>query len=308
MTRDKPIAPISLNLDYLKGYFKQHDPFFDFLFSGISPNSNYKNVHLYGFDFSVNFVFTPATTTALFSHREFSIFSIKKNTDTGLLLKFEYDFNFYGSFFFFPELSNFLKLFSENYHDKVVLTRFDIALDLPVSMDYFLKKGFKTQFKSTTEINKQKNIPQTLYLGNKGCSNKKYFFRVYDKIKDIEKKNKTMHYIDYYQYENVLRLELQINSQSVRYLDKNLLDLLNPVLVRDIFFSFAKNENGTYFKILDLLNLNFQNQKISIQGNPKLTKDADRLFNLLMRHIETFERLPYSERHANELKARVNDL
>lgn len=303
------IKPISLHIDYIKGYFLDNfHPFFDLIFSGMSPNSNYKNMNIYGIDFSINFVFTNSTTTALFVYNDFSVFSIRKNKDIGLMKHFEYDFNFYGSFFFFPDLKPFLKSFSLDYSDKIKLTRYDIAIDLPINMEYFLKKGYRTQFKSKTKINIKNKIPQTLYLGNKNSTNKKYFFRIYDKIADIEKKNKTLHYIDYYQYKSVLRIEVQINSQTVHKLGFVFSDLLNQKNVIDVFFSLSKNKNGTYFKILNEINEKFENKKISIKGNPKLIKDAETLLKLILKHINKLDQLPTTEHQRNRLCTRVNDL
>jgi hypothetical protein len=160
------------------------------------------------------------------------------------------------------------------YADKLSITRLDICVDVDLSVDEFFKEGFETQFK-VKETRKFGKKIQTQYFGTRNATNKKHFIRVYNKLLDTERKAKFGLYLDYFAYENVTRIEVQLNSQSCKEFGVNLGNIWDAEFLRTIYKSTCINKEGTYFKALDIPE--FDNLGIIRRKPPLRSEILDRL-------------------------------
>lgn len=167
----------------------------------------------------------------------------------------------YSSFFLLQYLKKipfsiceFTKIcFSENINSH----RFDIALDLPYTVKMIKKKILKwVNFHTTIWFDdKHPEFAQTYYIKNpRSDKNRKYIFRVYDKIKDTFIKKKAFLYPHLLNNPDVRRIELELRPEECkRIIDYSVYDILENKdnCVFNIFF--------TYFSPFSKYKINFKN-------------------------------------------------
>lgn len=127
------------------------------------------------------------------------------------------------------------------------MRRFDIALDTTIPV-----KTLKNQYFSNTEFSaqiwkdtKHKFFHQTYYIWNiQTSTNRKYLFRIYDKVLDTWKKNKWFLYSHLRENPEVRRIELEMRSHEAARQEYSYIDILENRnwCVEKIFFHYL-NKN-----------------------------------------------------------------
>lgn len=244
---------VRFDLDFAKMIFNSEKeyPFLDSLFWGLSANSNITSLNFFGINFDCMLIQNANMDVLILNYNSVPVIHVEKIKDTGIIKKISHTVIFYGLFFMIEDIQEIFPKFLKKYSDQKI-TRIDLALDIPEEINAFLKKGIKTRYKKSTRFGenlKTKEV-ETVYFGAKGCTNKRHFIRVYNKLKDTEKKSKMQYYLPYFEFDNVTRIELQMNSLSCNLYDIKPLDLLNKKRLTDLFHSCCINPNATFFKAL----------------------------------------------------------
>ncbi len=255
-------SAVGFGLDFARFNFssKKYRNEFEHMFLGLSANSNITTNYFMNKEFDCQFYGTGTKDILTFQRDGVPYICIEKIKDNGLFKDISYIVIFYGLFFKFKKSREIFVDFIRKYPDCKV-TRIDIALDLPIAINDFLDNGFITKYRKVTKFgeNLATGGLETIYFGAKGCSNKRQFIRVYDKLKDIYKKNKLVHHLDLLNYKNITRVELQVNSLSCSEFEIEPLKILDKVFVLEVFRKCCYNDKFTYFKGLDnfLLEIDF---------------------------------------------------
>lgn len=186
------------------------------------------------------------------TYEEISVLCLEKIIDEGIGRNCKYILKFHSSFFHFPELKNILVEFMiSDHYEEIRVSRLDICLDIDKGVDEFLDLGYKTQF-LVKEERKRSDKLQTLYLGTRNATNKKHFIRIYNKLLDTQRKAKFGLYQEYFAYEKVTRIEVQINSQSCLAFGISLSNIGQAEFLKTVYKSCCVNQQGTYFNVLDV--------------------------------------------------------
>jgi len=260
---------LKFGLDYLalsvleSGHFGR----FDSHFSGLSDNSNFKDVHAYGYFFTVIYTKTKDKSILTYQYRGYPVFQLQRLEKQGAMIGISHFIRFYGAFFLFPELHRFLKLLTMEF-DNLKVSRVDLALDIDVSVSDFLDCGFTTRLRAGAEFYDSSGNVQTKYFGRRK-NNRKHFFRVYDKLADTELKSKIALYTRYLDYDNVTRLELEAHSETVSRYGVDIDFIFNESRQLDLFKSLANSSLTTNFCILDKLVLMYWPSVISAKSSSK---------------------------------------
>lgn len=248
---------IAFGIDYLRIGFplREYPPVFELLFAGLSSNSNWKKIPWDEKTMDVTFTSTENKHIITLRYADVPVICIEKIINGGAINKYSYFAVFYSAFFHFPELGEMLREFVQKFGDTATISRIDIYLDVAKSTAE-VEKGIRTQFKKIVAY-KNGGLLETLYLGAKGCTNKKHFIRIYDKLKDSQKKGKFELYGDYIaNFEHVTRIEAQINSQSCQAFDITLWNINEVEKLQTIFASICINPSGTYIPAIDIHEFN----------------------------------------------------
>ncbi len=267
-------------LDFLRLNFKSSykNIRFDNYFSGLSANSNFKTVDWFGLTFNCTFTQTGNKKILIFNYNDFPVFVLEEFLDGGINTHTSYVIQFYSAFFYIKELDLFLFAFLNYYGRYCYITRFDIALDVPLSISDFVSKGYSTKFRKGAKFGLNENTGEfeTWYLGAKGCSNKKHFIRIYNKLLDSKKKSKMMLFWQYFDFEDVTRIEVQVNSQSCSVFGAIPDNITDINFLGSVFKSCAVNKSGTIFNHLE--DLDFINSSSLIAyKKPKKSDIIDKL-------------------------------
>jgi hypothetical protein len=258
------IKVLRFGLDYLKFNFlhnlpqKYKNAEFASQFIGVSEKVPKNEVKILGFRFQGVYIRRRTDDILHFEYKGSLVCQLKKLNGFDQISQFiAYSFDFYSTFFCFPELNEFYKKFYEKYGSSARLSRVDIACDLNISMKDFVKSGYTTSFKKSNAygIDIASGIPETLYFGSKSLKNKRHLIRVYDKLKDSKSKGKFNLYKNYFSYKHVTRIEVEIRSTSCSLLRLYHHDLFDEKLLKEIFTTLCINPKTTKFNILDGLNL-----------------------------------------------------
>lgn len=157
---------------------------------------------------------------------------------------------FYSSFFVLERLEklsfsllDFLHLFSYS-NSKLKLHRIDIALDLKLDIKTINQKIFSKVnfFAQIGKDLKNEKYSQTYYINNpRSNNNRKFIFRIYDKILDSFKKQKTFLFPHLKNNDNVRRIELELRPiECQRFIDYDIYDIIinNDNCLQKIFFNY----------------------------------------------------------------------
>lgn len=250
---------IRFAIDYLRLNFKKDfvSALFNECFEGLSDNSNEKHIEFLGYLFKIHYYQTSERLILNFYHDNLNLFTIEKILKSNVLHRISYVMNFYGTFFYTSLKDDFLLNLITTFQRDIFLSRIDLALDVEMSVNDFLNKGYLTQFKKI-ETRENGDKIETKYFGDRSDKNKRHFIRIYDKKLDSSKKNKLeLHYF-YLTFENVTRIEAQINSLSCKELGfhKDIMRIFDRKFLESIFTSVCINKSGTYFNALENLDFN----------------------------------------------------
>lgn len=158
------------------------------------------------------------------------------------------------------------------------LHRLDIALDLSFDIETINNTIFKNVnfFAQIWRDKKNDTFSQTYYIGNpRSDTNKKYIFRIYDKILDTVKKQKAFLYPHLINQDNVRRIELELRAEEcARIIYFDVYDILQNKdnCVFSIFSNFFnKNSaiklNSTGISLTSYSNENIDLRKIYLETN-----------------------------------------
>ena len=165
--------------------------------------------------------------------------------------------NIYGTFFYTSLRDDFLRNLITTFQNDIFISRADLALDIEMSVNDFLNNGWLTQFKKI-ETRENGDKIETKYFGNRSDTNKRHFIRVYDKKLDSSKKNKLeLHYF-YLKFQDVTRIEAQVNSLSCKEFGfhKDAMRIFDRKYLESVFTSICINKSGTFFNALEKLDFN----------------------------------------------------
>lgn len=137
--------------------------------------------------------------------------------------KYRYQISFYGMFFDFHRLKridaeSFLKIFVDDIEEGLLkhsISRIDICADLSNFTTNEIEKGIKGDKAHMKHGNRFKidpitKIAETINYGDKSS---RWMARIYNKLVEAQAKRKEAFYFDYYNHEEVTRLELEIKSE-----------------------------------------------------------------------------------------------
>lgn len=151
--------------------------------------------------------------------------------------RYKYRLQFYGAFFNGARRGNFIiqpffSGFIEDVQSGAVshsVSRVDICADVSGYTPKEIKEGIKgTRLKRMSMLNEDADTKQfqTFYYGDKRRDRSTWFARVYDKLVDSRNKGKEKFYADYFQFERVTRIELEIHSDTCRLFKLDLVQVL----------------------------------------------------------------------------------
>lgn len=263
MTKAKKPAVIHFGLDYLKFNFYEPYESTDFAkkFISVSANSIGKEIWWFDFMFICEYKNSKGDDAIQFWHEGVNVFQLKRINDKNRKgLPIAYTVDFYSAFFRFTQLYYFYNSFLKKHGASISLSRVDIALDLVCNVQQVLDAGFTTNLgvTDTYKKNTKTGIPESYYIGESNYKNRRYFIRIYNKKKEAFKNGKYALYKDYFQFDDVTRLEVEIRSQTCRELEitlEDVADLRNIEPLKEIFTSLCICDRKTNLSILNGLGL-----------------------------------------------------
>lgn len=147
------------------------------------------------------------------------------------------------------------------------LKRFDLAVDILFPIDYIVNKNFKKLNQKGTKYMGTEWELETYYIwAYKVRDNKNFLIRVYDKLKDIKLKWKQRIYPWYLQYEDITRIEIELRSQVVSFLDYE--ELLDMDKMFNLFIAYIKKHTKIFknLKTQDVEKLKRINKYVDIEA------------------------------------------
>lgn len=252
-----PPKVLSLGCDYARFAFPAEfeSQYLDSFFMGLSDNSNFsRKVCFLGEMFDSVFVSTRQKNIVMFQLNGVPLICIEKCFNSGSLSS-SYFVIFYGSYFLFDLdlLDNFILMFGS----ACIVSRCDIFLDVATSVQYIAGNGRYVSSFSKFNVFGNGDDLETVYIGNKSNNNKRWFIRIYNKILDSKKKEKSALYSDYFKEKNVTRIEVQFGIEGCRMFG------IKPVCFYNLKNSFCsallnitcKNKSNTYLYALEGIDL-----------------------------------------------------
>ncbi len=265
-----PFTPkiIHFGIDYIRLIFSRYfviKELNDF-FIGLSANSNYREIDWYGYHFVLDYTFSGSKRTLKFTYENFPILYLCSYENTGVIgQNISHSIDIYSTAFYIPELQRFFSQFWKNIGFRGKITRLDLACDLICTPKEILDCGYITQFPKGAMLgyNEKNGSCETRYFGEKQSKNKRHLIRIYDKLKDSQKKQKLKLFGAYFQFPNVTRVEVEIRSTTAKSLQITPQKIGDLDFLESVFRTLVINESGTYFNALSNLDLS-QAQKIEL--------------------------------------------
>lgn len=254
---------IDFAVDYLRLVYDCSDgqkyPAFDLWFRlGLSDNSDLSELIIFGVEFIVEYRSVGNIVLLDFRVGLIRVFTIEKPLEIGIGRYQGFVFKFYGAFFQKKFVNEFLKSFFLAYPKGAKITRLDLALDVDQPVESVYSRGYSSQYKDFdfVKFNVDTKQFQTWYIGNRWSKNKHHFIRVYNKKLELMTKSslklaefeKFRNYVK--NYENVARIELQLNSVSCVNYTITPLTFFDYDHLKNVFSSLVINKSGTHLNIL----------------------------------------------------------
>ena len=223
----------SEGIDYLRVNFKKSVPYFEWILKILNDtNSN----SYYEEEYTLQKIVLPTWPSLFISYSylgqaiPIGMYNILNKNDINKNNKIYARFDWYWSVFRLIEVGELSKNFFYDYlifktDENIWITRIDYRFDL----FYKEEKEFpKVEDIFWANINKKTNIDRK-WKGLDGLSwwsmgsktSKRYFVRMYDKLLDIEAKNKFVLHGDFFQYKSVQRFEIQFWPSFTRWFTLN---------------------------------------------------------------------------------------
>jgi len=224
-------------LDHLEVFwtFKSESEYFtklDF------DNSNYSEFGDYVF--TKNEV-NPYKYKIIFNKWDYSLFAYYKWDDSQNIPTKDY-IVIYSTVFIILTYEEILYFLQANFNLKRCI-RFDICIDLLVDINDFLKNIDNVK---TSRIYKKSGKIEIYYIWEvKNGLNKRQLIRIYNKKLDLTQKKKFNLYKDYFTYDNITRIELEVRAELAN--NRNYEDVFDDSLLIGIF----KNYLYKYTKIFE---------------------------------------------------------
>lgn len=210
-------------------------------------------------DESVNLHFakTPFGEACYVSSDGWNIFCIERLSEKSSFFKntggiYQYVVSFYGDFFGRIKLGlnpdTFWRILDDDIREDLVystVSRVDICADIQNLSVLDIEKGIKVRSykhaKKFTRLNVdwETNIPETFYYG--GSGDKHWHARVYNKLKDIDRKHKEVIYQNYWGMKCVTRLEVELHECCREY-RINFLNCRNAELQLSVLVNLLKTK------------------------------------------------------------------
>lgn len=173
--------------------------------------------------------------------------------------KYKYRIQFYGDLFNALRNGRFdyrglLTLFTEDNEVISSITRLDLKTDISNVSVKEISDGIKGgRLKKVNEFEKDKKTGEmeTYYYG-KRSKNDDWFARIYDKLAEARKDGHEKHYADYFQFERVTRLELEIRGNICKTYKVDLKNIQDPNFLWSLYAGLLKTKYN-WWKILPFL-------------------------------------------------------
>jgi len=150
------------------------------------------------------------------------------------------------------EIEPFLKDFLWDYENKHIafnISRLDICADLAGFLPNDIDGGFTSSDDiSRSYLVKKKDGTETIYFGKGGRKK----IRAYNKLIEANKHGKKADYLDYFQHENVTRLEVELKAESCKKFGIKPADIYDRDKIFSIY-SRALNTKKTEFRIMKFI-------------------------------------------------------
>lgn len=253
---------IHFGIDYIRLVFSKNFNSEDLkgFFEGLSANSNYREIDWYGYHFVLSYSFSQSRKTLIFSYNSFPILYLCSYDNLSAVAQnISYSIDIYSTAFYIPELQPFFSQFWKHLGFKGKITRLDLACDLLCTTGEFLNQGYVTQFPTGSKLGyiEKTGDCETRYFGEKHSKNKRHLIRIYDKLKDSEKKQKQKIKLfgHYFQYPAVTRVEVEIRSTTAKELGITPQKIGDLDFLESVFRTLVINKSGTHFEALSHINI-----------------------------------------------------
>lgn len=215
-------------LDHLEVYgtFKYESELFNSL---DFDNSNYGEIE--EFSFTKNEV-PRYLYKIIFTKNNYSLFAYYKWDNSQNIVTKDYIVIYSTAFkiLSYDEILYFLEWYFNLKHCR----RFDICIDIIWNINEVLK--YFDEFQTGREYRKSWEI-ETRYIWEvKNSLNKRTLLRIYDKQKDLIQKKKIWLYEDYFDYENITRVELEVRQELAK--NRNYEEIFDNSLLVWIFKNY----------------------------------------------------------------------
>ncbi len=145
------------------------------------------------------------------------------------------------------------------------LKRFDLAIDIKKPIDNILKNFNDLSQKWASYFGAKWEVETHYIWEYQKRYNKALLIRIYDKIKDIKKKNKQVLYWDYLLEDNITRIELEFRTELIKNFKIN--NLLDKSYILNLFIKYIEKHTKLFEKIKtqDIEKLKRLNKKINLE-------------------------------------------
>ena len=146
------------------------------------------------------------------------------------------------------------------------LKRFDLALDLKKNIWKHILSNFWELKQKWTKYFWTKWEIETYYIWEYQVKyNKSFLIRIYDKIKDIKKKNKQKLYSGYLLEEDITRIEIEFRTEVLKFF--NVHQLLDRSFIYNLFIKYIEKHTKMFNKLKekDVSKLKRLNKKINLE-------------------------------------------
>lgn len=255
MTKTKVLR---FSLDYLKFNYPRDQKMSDFAMLMINAKNGEHNVKFLNTWFEQEYDVIRKNGILKLKYKGHTVIQIKQynvNDQVGGYISYAIDF--YSSFFSLKDMWPLYQEFDRKYAIKGKVSRVDICCDLNISVGDFIKAGYKTNFKksNTYGVDLATGVPETIYFGSKASRNKRHLIRIYDKLLDTTNRKKYELYKDYFNYNAVTRVEIELRSTSCKELGLSSDNIRDRKTLQEVFTSICINPRTTHFQALDDLSL-----------------------------------------------------
>lgn len=144
--------------------------------------------------------------------------------------------------------------------------RLDLALDVERNISDWVLNYFEELKQKSVDFRWKNWELETHYIWEKNLNkNKRFLLRIYDKLKDIKKKNLQSQYIQYLSKQDVTRIEIEFRSELTK--DFTLEKILDKEYLLNLFTKYLKKHTSIFEKLKtkDVSKLKSLNKKSDLE-------------------------------------------